>query len=265
MDDCVIFVSADSKKEVYSLLEARLELLAGWAEDDCVLFNVMKCEVFPHCATSKPKYCPPIFVYQSKSTSLTLKPISRQPWNLTNHLKDLGHEIRQRSTIFGYLRTPLFKLSLPTLRTLFSGSFLGKIRFLILSWRITKPTMKNTKFVFELRWRHLAGLHKSCPNSVLYDAYVFNPLFHERLVLNLSHPAARIFFDWVESDDQNHCRTISFTAERYLLSEYPVLALDMLEFRDSIHLPEGFGKHDYLLSLETPTTNGLFASDMQLD
>jgi hypothetical protein len=201
---------------------------------------------------------------QDTATGIT-NHISRQPCNLTNHLKDVGHGIRQRSTIFGYLRTPLFKLSLQTLRTLFSESFLDKIRF-------SNPIFAHYKThdeEYEISFRALLEtLHwpaQILPQQCFVRRLRIQPLFQKRLVLNLSHPAPRIFFDWVESDDQYHGQTISFTAERDLLSEYLVLALDMPEFRASIRLPEGFGKHDYLLSLEAPTTNGLFASDMQLD
>ena len=39
----------------------------------------------------------------------------------------------------------------------------------------------------------------------------------------------------------------------------------MPEVRDHIRLPEGLGKHDYLLSLEAPMISGLIASGMQYD
>jgi len=55
MDDCVIFASADSKKHLYSRLQARSNILAGWPEVNCVLFNVKKGKVLPHCATGKPR------------------------------------------------------------------------------------------------------------------------------------------------------------------------------------------------------------------
>ena len=84
--------------------------------------------------------------------------------------------------------------------------------------------------------------------------------FRTPLWLNRYHNVARIFFDWFKSDDQYVCQTTSFTAVKDFFSENPDLPLKfetIFAFRN--------GKHDYLLSLETPMTSGIFASDMQLD
>ena len=123
---------------------------------------------------------------------------SRQPWSLTNHLKDLGHEIRQQSAIFGYLRSTLFKLSYKNLRMLLSRWILGKIRFSNPMLAECKTHDEEYAISFRASLRHLNGMHKSCPNRISYDPYGYFPLFYERnareraSALNRSHSVARL-------------------------------------------------------------------------
>ena len=88
---------------------------------------------------------------------------------------------------------------------------LGKIRFSNLILAHCKTHAGEYEVSFRASLRQLTGLHKSCPNSVFYDASGFHPLFYERhtrarasaerlVALNCSHPLARIFSDYIESD-----------------------------------------------------------------
>jgi len=165
-----------SKKELYSRLKACVGFLAGWAEENCVLFNVKKCEVLPHCVigNSRLLHHDHRIPVKRHVTYFGVKfnetQASRLPWNLTHLLKDLGHEIRPRSAMFHYLRTQLFKLSLQILRMLFLRWILSKITFSDSILAHCKTHDEEYKISFWASLRNLSGLHKSRPNSVLYDA-----------------------------------------------------------------------------------------------
>jgi hypothetical protein len=155
---------------VYKLL---LDPLAGWTEDNCLIFNVNKFEVLLHCGTGKPRLL-----------------LHDRTIPVKKHVTSLGVKFNATKASRQHWR----------------------------SWPRNPTTKHHIRLSQSSDW-------------VIRETNIFVKLHHLQK------------------------KETSFVKIEY----------SPREVRDNIRHPQGFGNHDYLLSLEAPMTSRLVASDMQLD